>query len=215
MLRVYAQTPAVSFGNLHLSDLEYADDTILLSNDIEKLTAALSVYDRESRKVGLKVSGEKTKLMHVGEGPDPASLNIDGNAVEFADSFVYLGSTVTNNGDSKPEIERKRALSSNVMQALRKPLWRQQSISRTTKMRICNAAVLSVLLYRTARAGLWWIAGPRESGWLYARRAEGRYARDAMMMSLFCKNSVIFFFCDNDVVLRWVGSYKNMLKNAV
>jgi len=33
------------------------------------------------------------------------------------------------------------------MQALRKPLWRQQSISRTTKMRIYNAAALSVLLY--------------------------------------------------------------------
>jgi len=67
--------------------------------------------------------------------------------VEFADSFVYLGSTVTNNGDLKPEIERRCALSSNVMQTLRKPLWRQQSISRTTKMRIYNAAVLSVLLY--------------------------------------------------------------------
>ena len=39
----------------------------------------------------------KTKLMHVGEGPDPPSPNIDGNVVEFADSFVYLGSTVTNN----------------------------------------------------------------------------------------------------------------------
>ena len=68
-------------------------------------------------------------------------------ADSFADSFVYLGSTVTNNGDLKPEIERRRALSSNVMQALRKPLWSQQSISRTTKMRIYNAAVLSVLLY--------------------------------------------------------------------
>jgi len=33
------------------------------------------------------------------------------------------------------------------MQALRKPLWCQQSILRTTKMRIYNAAVLSVLLY--------------------------------------------------------------------
>jgi len=137
----------VSFGNLHLADLKYADDTILLSNDIEKLTAALSVYDRESRKLGLKVSWAKTKLMHVGESLDPPSLNIDGNAVEFADSFVYLGSTVTNNSDLKPEIDRRRALSSNVMQALRKPLWRQQSISRTTKMRIYNAAVLSVLLY--------------------------------------------------------------------
>jgi len=83
------------------------------------------------------------------KAPDPPSLNIDGNAVEFAGSFVYLGSTVTNNGDLKPEIVRRQTLFSNVMQALRKPLWRQQSISRTTKMRIYNAAVLSVLLYCT------------------------------------------------------------------
>ena len=145
--RVCAQILAVSFGNLYLADLKYADNTILLFNDIEKLTAALSVYDHEPHKLGLKVSWAKTKLMHVGEGPDPPSLNISGNAVEFADSFVYLGSTGTNNGDLKPEIERRCALSSNVMQTLRKPLWRQQSISRTTKMRIYNAAALSVLLY--------------------------------------------------------------------
>jgi len=69
MSPVCAQIPAVSFGNLHLADLEYADDTILLSNDIEKLTAALSVYDRESRKSGLKVSWAKTKLIHVCEAP--------------------------------------------------------------------------------------------------------------------------------------------------
>jgi len=142
MSRVCAQILSLPFGNLHLADLEYADDTILLSNDIEKLTAALSIYDRESRQLGLRVS-----WVNVGKGPDPPSLNIDGNAVEFVDSFVYLGSTVTNNVDLKPEIERRRALSSNVIQALHKPLWRRQSISRTTKMRIYNAAVLSVLLY--------------------------------------------------------------------
>ena len=38
MSRVCAQIPAVSFGNLHLVDLEYADDTIMLSDGIEKLT---------------------------------------------------------------------------------------------------------------------------------------------------------------------------------
>jgi len=78
MSRVCVQIPVVSFGNLHLADLKYADDTMLLSNAIEKLTAALSVYDRESRKLGLKVSCAKTKLMHVGEAPDTPSLNIDG-----------------------------------------------------------------------------------------------------------------------------------------
>ena len=80
-------------------------------------------------QLGLKVSWAKTKLMHVvAEGPDPPSLKIDGNAVEFADSFVYLGSTVTNNGDLKPKIKRRCALSSNVMQALRKPLWNLQIV---------------------------------------------------------------------------------------
>ena len=71
--------------------------------------------------------------------------------MEFADSFVYLGSTVTNNGDPKPEIERRRALSSNVMQALRNPLRRQQSISRTTKMRIYCTMQQSCLWCCTAR----------------------------------------------------------------
>jgi len=46
------------------------------------------------------------------------------------------------------------------MQALRKPLRRQQSISRTTKMRIYNAAVLSVLLYG---AETWQLTGTLSS----------------------------------------------------
>ena len=101
----------MSFSNLHLADLEYADGTILLSNDIDKFTAALSVHDRESCKLGLKVSWAKTKLMHVGEYPDPPSLNIDGNAVEFADSFVYLGSTtVTLNPISSADAHYRQML---------------------------------------------------------------------------------------------------------
>jgi len=99
MSRVCAQIQAVSFGNLHLADLEYTDDTILLSNDIEKLKAVLSVYDRESLKLGLKVSWAKTKLMHVGESPDPPSPNILGMLwnllIHLCIWFRQLPTTVT------------------------------------------------------------------------------------------------------------------------
>jgi len=33
--------------------------------------------------------------------------------------------------------------------------------------------------------------------------------------SQLCSNFVIFFFIDSDAVLRWIGSCKKVLKNAV
>ena len=85
--------------------------------------------------------------MHVGEGHHPPSIEINNQTVEFVSSFVYLGSTVTSTGDVDTEVRRRRGLASGVMRALWKPLWCQRSISRRTKLRIYNAAVLPVLLY--------------------------------------------------------------------
>ena len=62
-------------------------------------------------------------------------------------TFNYLGSTLCNTGDLKPEINRRRALATSVMQSLSRPLWRHRHISQKTKLRIYNACVLSVLLY--------------------------------------------------------------------
>jgi len=78
----------------------------------------------------------KTELMHLSKGSGSLSLVVRGDSVHFVTSFVqlvHLGWTETNNCDLKPEIDRRRAPASSVMQALRNPLWRQQAISRTTE----------------------------------------------------------------------------------
>ena len=147
MSRVCAQIPVVSFGNVYLADLEYAEDTILLSNDIEKLTAALSVYDRESRKLAWRSAGWKPNWCMLVKAPILHLQTSMGMLSNLRIRLCIWVRQLPTTCDPKPEIERRRALSSNVMQALRKPLWRQQSIPRTTKMRIYNTAVLSVLLY--------------------------------------------------------------------
>ena len=85
--------------------------------------------------------------MYVGEGPDPPPIHIGNDTIEFVSSFTYLGSTITNNGDLKPEIDRRRTLAAVVMRAFWNPLWRHKSISRKTKLRIYNVSVLSILLY--------------------------------------------------------------------
>ena len=147
MLRTCERIPGVPLGNYILKDLEYADDTILFSETSDQLREALSVFDEESKKLGLKISWAKTKLMYIGIGPGPPSFLFDGTPVHFVPTFKYLGSTVSNTGDLKPEVDRRRAMAASVMQSLWRPLWRHRHISRETKLRVYNASVISVLLY--------------------------------------------------------------------
>lgn len=123
MTKVCERVPSVFFGNYHLADLEYADDTILLSLSYGHLRDALASYHEEAAKVGLQVSWTKTKVMHTSEGPDPPPLQFRNDIVEFVNAFVHLGSTVTNNRDQKPEINCRWGLAASALQSLWKPLW--------------------------------------------------------------------------------------------
>ena len=137
----------LKLGSYVLTDLEYADDTTtLFCSTSDQLREALDIYQDEANKLGLKVSWPKTKLMLIG-GATPPPLLISGEEVEFVTSFTYLGSIITNNGNITTEINRRRALAASAMKTLWKPLWRHQSITRETKLRIYNTSVLSILLY--------------------------------------------------------------------
>lgn len=72
----------------------------------------------EAAKVGLQVSWTKTKVMHMGEGPDPAPLQFGNDIVEFVNVFVYPGSTATNNRYLKLEINRRWGLAASALQPL-------------------------------------------------------------------------------------------------
>ncbi|CAM4607654.1 unnamed protein product [Leuciscus chuanchicus] len=69
MSRVCERVPGVSFGSYHLTDLEYADDTILLSTSYSQLRDALGIYSEEAEKLGLQVSWTKTKFIDRQRGP--------------------------------------------------------------------------------------------------------------------------------------------------
>ena len=58
----------------------------------------------ESENVGLKLNIQKTKIM--ASGPI-ISWEIDGETVETGSDFIFLGSRITTDGDSSPEIKRR------------------------------------------------------------------------------------------------------------
>ena len=51
----------------NINNLRYADDTTLMAESEEELQSLLMKVKEESEKVGLKLSIQKTKIIHLGQ----------------------------------------------------------------------------------------------------------------------------------------------------
>ena len=70
----------------NINNLRYADDTTLMAETEEELKSLLMKVKEESKKVGLKLNIQKTKIMP--SGPI-TSWEIDGETVETVSDFIF------------------------------------------------------------------------------------------------------------------------------
>ena len=96
----------------NINNLRYADDTTLMAESEEELKNLLRKVKVESKKVGLMLNIQKTKIM----ASDPTtSWEIDGETVETVSDFIFLGSKITADGDFSHEIKRRLLFGRKVM----------------------------------------------------------------------------------------------------
>ena len=81
-----AQT-GIKISGRNINNLRYADDTTLMAESEEELKSLLMKVKDESKKVGLKLNIQKTKIM--ASGPI-TSWEIDGETVETVSDY-FLG----------------------------------------------------------------------------------------------------------------------------
>ena len=93
--------------------------------------------ERESEKVGLKLSIQKTKIM--ASGPIP-SWEIDGETVETVADFILGGSKITADGDCSHEIKRCLFLGRKAITNVDSIL-KSRDITLPTRVRIVKAMV--------------------------------------------------------------------------
>ena len=55
-----------SLGNDHFTDLDYADDVVLLAHKMDDIHSALDVFETTESQFGLNVSWQKTKIQNLG-----------------------------------------------------------------------------------------------------------------------------------------------------
>jgi len=97
----------------------------------------------------LSITLPKTKLQNIGSDPKPPDISVNGNTVESVNSFVYLGSLQSLDGQCRPDLTRCIGLASvacAVMTSLKR-IWSDKRLTLDTKLRIYQTLVASVLLY--------------------------------------------------------------------
>ena len=98
---------------------------------------------KESEKVALKLSIQKTKIM--ASGPI-TSWEIDGETVEIMSDFIFLGSKITADGDCSHEIKRCLLLGRKVLTNLDSIL-KSRDLTLPSKVRLVKAMVFPVVMY--------------------------------------------------------------------
>ena len=124
------------------NNLRYAEDITLMAES-EELWSLLMKVKEESEKVGIKLNIQKMKIM--ASGPI-TPWQIDGETVETATDFIFLGSKITADGDCSHEIKRCLLLGRKVMTNL-DSIFKSRDIILPTKVHLVKAMVFPVVLY--------------------------------------------------------------------
>ena len=133
----------IKIAGRNISNLKYADDTIIMAESEEELKSLLMKVKEESEKVGLKLNIQKMKIL--ASGPT-TSWQIDGDTVETVADFIFGGSKITADGDCSHEIKRCLFLGRKVMTNLDSIL-KSRDITLLTKFRLVKAMVFPVVMY--------------------------------------------------------------------
>ncbi|VDP54213.1 unnamed protein product [Heligmosomoides polygyrus] len=127
-------------------DLDFEDDIAIFAEDNDTLQRSAECLSQEASKIGLRVSPEKSKVMHAGNTTSGDDIYVGPDGLEVVDNFTYLGSMITSNGDAEALVRCRIAKATAVFRRL-KPLWTSSSISNGVKLRLYSSIVVPTAVY--------------------------------------------------------------------
>ena len=129
-----------------IRDLDFTDDIVLLSNEIDQARALVHSVEEECLKVGLRINSRKTKAMYFNVDTEPIHtlewLGIKRAITQQDDQdFKYLGSWCNKDRD----IQSCKALAWKSLHKLNK-VW-TSGLSNTIKLKLFHATTETILTY--------------------------------------------------------------------
>ena len=131
-------------------ELLYADDADFVSHSPEDMQDLMDRFSNACTKFGLTISTDKTKVMYTpapGEPQLEPVILVYGKPLEVVRDFVYLGSSVSDDGNLDAEIKKRISKASISFGRLEDRVWSDGDLTIKTKMTVYETCVLTALLY--------------------------------------------------------------------
>ena len=127
-----------------ISDLDFADDIALISDEIKQAQEFLTRVEIEAAKIGLHLNEKKTEFMAFNLPPtsDPVLKTRNGKSLKKVDDFKYLGGWLSS---CEKDIKVRKGQAWAACHKLRK-IWTSK-LPHSKKISLFVALVESVLLY--------------------------------------------------------------------
>ncbi|XGW33758.1 hypothetical protein V3C99_017869 [Haemonchus contortus] len=107
MLQLDWDDKGINIDGRKLSNLRFADDIVLISQNREELQQMVEELDDVSKAIGLTMNRSKTMVMR-NEWADASPITLEGTTLPFTDSYVYLGRLISMDNNLRAEIMRRR-----------------------------------------------------------------------------------------------------------
>ncbi|GFS26233.1 endonuclease-reverse transcriptase [Elysia marginata] len=135
----------INIGGRDITNLTYADDTALLSDNLTSMKRILHRVNNAGQQAGLLLNAKKTKVMHIPASKESSNvepdIKIDRTSLENVDNFKYLGSIKTSDGAcTRIGMAKQGMVSLN-------NIWKDKSIPKPLKFKLLKTLVWPRMLY--------------------------------------------------------------------
>ena len=147
IFRELGKEKSLRVGGHNITNIRYADDTVLLTKSEEDLQRLLDVVVVESERKGLKLNCKKAQCLVFSKTKSPRCiLKVNGQVITQASSFNCLGSIITEDTRYVTEVKRRIAVAKSILSKFDNIL-RYRSLSMKVRFRVLDFCVYPVLMY--------------------------------------------------------------------
>ena len=126
-------------------DLEYADDTLLVSLTTPQMQSMLNALEAQAALHGMKLNYDKTEVLHHPKHTPPNLTFSNGEKVQTTTQIKYLGSLISWVKPFEAAYQHRAGLAETAYKKLRL-IW-NSSLSKKKKLHIFQSTFLPTLTY--------------------------------------------------------------------
>ncbi|XP_068081869.1 uncharacterized protein [Anabrus simplex] len=140
-------TIVIIINGERLNNVRYADDTVLLADNVEDLQLFLDKVNTACNNRGLKINIKKTQFMVISKRQDVhVQLTLDNEPIARVHQYKYLGCYLNQKWDCSQEIRVRIEHARSIFMQMKK-LLNNRDLQLNLRLRLVRAYVFTTLLY--------------------------------------------------------------------